>query len=136
MSTPQMHKFTIEGAEYMVTPHDGIEGLPVILEIAALGAEPLLNIIKTMLQAKSVDSMAPEDMLSSLDLETLSESLQSSLHRLSERPSIVQNLFIRTIRNGEQLANPTAFRQAYQGRWKEFGLALIEIVKLNGFIPF
>jgi hypothetical protein len=131
------HTFTIEGAEYIVTPHDGIEGLPVVLEIAALGAEPLVNLIKSAIQANSsAKGLDPADLINSLDMEALAESVQGSLQRLAERPQMVQNLFIRTIRNGEQLANPTAFRQAYQGRWKEFGLALIEIVKLNGFIPF
>lgn len=136
--TPQISKFTVEGVEYIVTPHDGVEGLPIILYIAALGADPLLHLIKTLVKVKSGGLSAPtqEELLSLITAEELGTSLQTSLYRIAENPEMVQRLFARTIREGVELANPTAFRQAYQGRWKEFVLALVEIVKVNGFIPF
>lgn len=128
--------FQIDGHDYTVTPHDGIEGIPIVTELAAIATEPLLRLLKTQIIAGQGAGLDMADVLQNLDISELSTNLRESLHRLGERPDIIVKLFSRTTRDGMPLANSAAFRQAYQGRWPEMVKAMFEIVKINGFLPF
>ena len=130
----QIEKFEINGHEYIVTPHDGIEGIPIMAELAAIMSEPLLNMLKTQALQGGDGNVAA--LLENMNTAELGRNLRESLYRLADRPQIVQSLFARTVRDGQQLSNSAAFRMAYQGQWGEMLQALAQIVKVNGFIPF
>jgi hypothetical protein len=132
----EVQKFEIDGHEYILTPHDGIEGIPIIAELAAIASEPLLNMLKAQIVNGAGGGLNIGDVLASLDLADVGANLRGSLYRLAERPQIIQAVFSRTVRDGQQLSNPAAFRMAYQGRWAEMLKALVEIIQRNGFIPF
>jgi len=132
----EQSRFEIDGHEYIVTPHDGLEGIPIVAEIAAIAAEPLLNFIKTQIVKGQENGLDVAAVMAAIDVSDVSKNVRDSLYRLAERPQIIQAVFSRTIRDGQQLSNSAAFKMAFQGRWKEMLQALVQIVRINGFIPF
>lgn len=132
----EQKRFEIDGHEYLVTPHDGLEGIPILAEIAAIAAEPLLNFMKTQIVKGQAEGLDVAAVMAEIDVSEVSKNIRESLHRLAERPQIIQAVFARTVRDGQPLSNPTAFKMAFQGRWVEMLKALAEIIKINGFIPF
>lgn len=126
--------FNIDGIEYHSTPLDGVEGIPVIAEIMSLASEPVIVMLKLQLSSGGTTDL--QTVFADLDTSALAKSTREALHRLGERPEILMRLFSRTVRDGQPLSNPAAFKMAYQGRWMEMLKAIVEIVKLNNFLPF
>lgn len=128
--------FTIDGIEYFTTPLDGIQGIPIVTEIMALASEPILALVKAHVAGTGNSGEDWQALLADLDTAALAKSMREGLQRLGARPDILLLLFSRTVRAGQPLDNPTAFKMAYQGKWMELGKALVEIVKINQFVPF
>lgn len=139
---------------YEVMLHRGSEGLPLMLEIAALVAGPLaglLSLASPLIAAmKSAADGAPisvrgaiadpkvldivQAALAGADLAALGKSLQLALAQPGNA-GLVKRLLAQTTRDGIALDDPSAFDDAFTANYIELARAVWEVVLANRFLP-
>jgi len=135
-------KVEIEGSEYIITAHPPSESTDLVMEIYATLAGPGAGLIDMLSKAREdlQDGDDVDKVLESLDSEKMSRLVSQSLRDLDS--TYIHKLFEETERKNEEtgemesLSNSVAFDNAYAGNWTEFNMAIIEIVKVNGFLDF
>lgn len=126
--------------KYEIRPHPSSEGIPLTMEIMALGAEPLARLVKTWLdsgnQLEDADATSLESILDDIDWGQVGGDISRSLRLLANDPAKLQALFAYTYRDGKHLAHPQTFDDAYSANYAEWMKAIQAIVQANGFVPF
>lgn len=119
---------------YEIHPQKPTEALPDVLQLLAMGAQPLARIIQLYLEAEEVDPTQLDQFAAGMDWTQIGSDVQESLRALD--PAIARRLFRRTFRDGADLSLDQVYDKAYTGNWSEYFKALWAIVQANGFLDF
>lgn len=122
--------------QYVTQPHPPSEAHRLVLALDAAIAPPLADVLVGLFQGDMSEfaEMQVSTVLAQIDLPSIAMNLSQTLLTLD--PVLVQSIFKFTMRDGEELRNVDFYDRAYAGNWTEWHLALVKIVRANGFVPF
>lgn len=120
--------------EYKIYPQKPTDVLPDVLQLLAMGAEPLARLIQIYLDAEEVDETQLDQFAAQLDWSKLGQDVRSALQTLD--PAIARRLFRGVLRDGADLSVDKVYDAAYQANWSEYFKALWAIIQANGFFDF
>jgi hypothetical protein len=126
--TPSTYQLTDRDGEshsYVTIPHPTSEANPLYLQLGSAFAPVITQLMAE--QAKGVSASAA-------DSPAVLTAAASGMTQLS--PATIQALFKYTSRDGAELRNKDNYDVAFCGNAWEQVLALGEIIKANGFLPF
>lgn len=116
---------------YLISLHPAVDGQRVVMHLAGLLAGPLAGLVAA--SRGSVAGLLEAD-LGSLNLSGAAAQLGQAL--LSDAPPrLVRELLKLTVRDGKRLADDLVFNAAFTGNYGELLAALVEVVKVNHFLP-
>ena len=130
--------------EYLVTPHNGDDGLSVVLRLMSVGIEPLARALEGALrELMNQGGVSTLRDIAALDLSSLAGSLAiaDAAHDLStilSRPDsadVIKSLLKHTTRDKRPLRTPTNFAEAYARNYVELLGVVWRVVQHNRFLP-
>jgi hypothetical protein len=143
--TQTHHEFTVEDANgekhrYVGSLHKPTtDGIQISLQLAGLGLQPLIAGVKGILKESGgdIEKLIDSDvstLLEKLDVDTVLEKLQPAL--LSDQlPGLPHRLMKEWTRDAKDLSNEIVFNECYRGNYLELIKAMIEVIKVNRFLP-
>lgn len=142
-----MHEFEVEDAEgethtYKMTPFGAREGLRQVQQLAKVSSGPIGEAIGSFAR----DSFMDNDASLSDALESGAEKVEQSdmdwskaiyqLASSAQFDKIAFNLCSKVVRDdSQQLTNGKTFDRVYRQNFGELIEVLIEVLKVNGFLP-
>lgn len=137
METPKTVQAEVKGHLYEVTLHPTEDGIPLAAEVMSYLAEPFARLIDAWVQGQDdLENVELEDILRDVDWSAVGSDVSKVLQKIALNPGLVKRLLKHTTRDGKGLEMPSVFNEAYQGNYVELGLALFQVCKANGFLPF
>lgn len=139
MNLPE-ETFEVDGTRYKTTVHAPSEAMDLAKELYASLAGPGVDILKAMIaNREELADDNVEEAFAKLETENLSKQLASALRSLDTEQ--IREMFSKTVRENDEgqyqeLSQSVVFDQAFAGNWGEMIQALVQIVKVNGFVDF
>ena len=118
--------------QYEITPHPPMDGLTVAAKLARILGPSICRFIGDL--SHGVADALERDISG----DQLSAAVEGLTLRLvtDDTPGLVQAILRFTLRDGQPLANPSAFAMAYAGNYGELAEALKAVITSNGFHRF
>ena len=128
---------------YLCALHDVDEGQRLLWALVAVGGEPLGALLqgaagRLIAEGTSMADLLDSDaaaLLGAVDWSALGRNLSTAVAR-SDMPGLTRLILKRTRRDGQPLADNTAFNQAYRGNYGELLQALWQVIRANRLLPF
>lgn len=119
---------------YEIYPQKPTEALPDVLQLLAMGAQPLSRVIEIYLNAEELDPQELDEFAGSLDWSLIGADIKASLQTLD--PQIARRMFRKVMRDGADLGVDAVYDKAFTGNWAEYFKALWAVIQANGFLDF
>jgi hypothetical protein len=139
-----LRQFTLKDADgnehaYQLVLHDAMMGQKIMWDLVALSGETLGGLMQSLLEnevgsiAGLLDKQAA-DLATLVDWAGVGRDIAAAVGK-ANMPELTTLLLRHTTRDGNSLANPVHFNQAYQANYFELGQALWQILRENRFLP-
>ena len=134
--------------EYILTLHHASEGAGIALQIMALVSGPIAEALVALLGSEGalqrfaeqgVADISLDDLgaaLGDVSLGDLATQLAKALGDKATAKLITSDLMKHAHRDGKPLSIQTNYDLAFTGNYLELFKLAMEVVKLNGFLPF
>lgn len=124
-----------EKHNYRVTPLPAAQNIDLVLELAAVIAEPGMRLVKLAIDAKGIDSDASE-VIAAVDFSALGADISSALRSLARNPKLVRRLLEGVIRDEKDMSTDAGFNDAYTANFPECIAVIQKVIEVNGFLDF
>lgn len=120
--------------DYLVTPHSTTEAEPLLLSLGAAFAPLLAQVVAEKARADRERISAEELLASNEVVERLGAELGTALSKVDAK--LLPSLLTHVRRDGEPLRDRGNKDAAFAGNLFEYAQLLVQVVKVNKFLPF
>lgn len=131
---------------YIIAPHNPLEGMAIVQQLAGLGLEPLARTLEGALPqllpllGKNKGAPSAEQLEAVIGNLKLGEAMASLSSGFAKLPSaLIRQILAHTTRDGKLMGGSAEinldFDAAYRANYGELLRAVWEVIGVNGFLP-